>query len=218
MIIAIVLLYPLLLRQYKYSVEIIFPLLTLFLLGYLYKSYNSISEWKKWAEFAYSGVLRAVAEMAMGGSLYRLSEIIAIKQPRWICSDKVWTKSFVTLFKMLCYAVVIVFAYGFYAKEPIKTAFNLHALLFCALGILLSFSQAGYCIPDCKTTRFLGRISLPIFIFHGFIRLTLADRLEPDISVKLFAEMIVLSIIASVLLMYLSDFIASRLKRLFAKA
>ena len=217
MLIAIFLLYPLLLRNYKFSVEIVFPFFSLFILGYLLATNNSIDNWQGWSGLLLFGVLRAVAEMALGGSLFQLSQVIGKERPLILISNKPLTRVIVTIFKVFCYSVVILFAYGKLFGEEFKPSFGLHALLFCSIGILLSFSNAGYCIPDGKITRYLGKISLPIFIYHGFIRWTVWDYIGHSISAKLFAALIFLSVIASVALMYLTDFISPKLKRLYAK-
>ena len=216
MLIAIFLLYPLLLRQYKFSVEIIFPVISLFLLGYQFATNKSIANWEGWSGIAYFGVFRALAEMTLGASLYQLSASWLVKT-KLVLSERPIVKTFLTLFKVFCYLVVVVFAYGSVLGEPFQAGFNLHALLFCSLGILLSFSNVGYCIPDSKATRYLGKISLPIFIYHGFIRWTLWDYIGHSISMKLFSIIIIISIVASIALMYLTDFLASKFKKIVEK-
>ena len=217
MLIAIFLLYPLLLWQYKYSVEIIFPLLSLFINGYLFATNKTITNWKDWSGLVYFGVLRAVAEMALGGCIFQLSTLMTINKPHILYSDKTPTKIVVTLFKLFCYVVVIAFAWGSIFGEQFNASFSLHALLFCSLGILLSFSNVGYCIPNSKATRYLGKISLPIFIYHGFIRMTVLDYVGHSVSAKQFAFLIIMSILVSVLLMYLTDFCSVRMKRIAEK-
>ena len=217
MLIAIFLLYPLLLRHYKFSVEIVFPFFAVFILGYLIAINNTIANWEGWSGLVYFGVLRAIAEIALGGSIFQLSTIIASSKSRILYSENHCVKAVMTFFKAFCYAVVIAFAYGSILGEDFKPEFSLHALLFCSLGILLSFSNVGYCIPDNTITRYLGKISLPIFIYHGFIRWTVWDYIGHSISVTLFATLIILGIITSIALMYLTDYISSRLKQLIAK-
>ena len=209
MLLSIFLLYPLLLRHYKFSVEILFPILSLFLLGYLYSTYKTIRGWEKWAGFVYFGMLRAVPEIAMGASLFQLSNTAAIKESPILRSEKLLMKGLVTACKLFCYAVVLAFAQGSAFKEN----FNLHALLFCALGVMLSFSGAGYCIPDSKLTRYLGKISLPIFTFHGVIRLTLWDHIGHKLPMPQYLALTVGTIIACVALMYVTDFLSTKLKQ-----
>jgi len=178
---------------------------------------NTISDWNGWSGLVYFGVLRAVAEIALGASLFWLSSIIASSKPRLLYSENRWVKAVVTFFKAFCYAVAIAFAYGSVLGEDFKPRFGVHALLFLALGILFSFSNVGYCIQDNAVTRYLGKISLPIFIYHGFIRWTVWDYIGHSSSAALYAALIIMSIAVSIALMVLTDYISSRLKRLIAK-
>ncbi len=218
MLIAIFILFPFLLRHYHFSVKILFPLIALFVTGYLYGTNHSISNWIGWSGLVYFGVLRATAEMALGGSLFCLSSYLTEKNS-WVVDTDKWTpKLLLTFVKLFCYAVVVLYAYGSILGIKVNKTFDLHALLFCALGILLSFSNVGFCIPDSKVTRYLSKISLPIFIFHGFIRWSCWDYIgHTDISKKLFAALIVMSLFASVGLMYLTDGVTMCLQRIRKK-
>lgn len=216
MLLAIFMLYPMLLKHYKFSVQILFPLISIFILGYFFATNKSISYWDDWSGIAYFGTIRALAEISLGSCLYQLSVVWTTKS-RLFSSDKPAAKVLATIIKVFCYFVVMVFAYGTFFGRPLERAFDLHALLFCSLGILLSFSNSGYNIPDCRITRYLGKVSLPIFIYHGFIRWTIWEFIGHGISTELFAFLIAASIIASVLLMYVTDYISVWLKKLSLK-
>lgn len=219
MLIAIFLLFPLLLRHYDFSVKIVFPLIALFVIGYVYGTTDTISGWNEWTGFTYTGVLRAISEIALGGSLYALSAVLPQKC-RWLVSpDSRAVTLLITLFKACCYAAVIAFAYGTVMGITFKNFFSLHALLICALGVLLSFSNAGYCIPDSGLTRYLGKLSLPIFIFHGFIRWSFWDVIgHAGISARLFAFLVVSGVVLSVVLMYATDAVAFLFRKLRQRA
>ena len=209
MLIAIFLLYPLLLRRRKFAAAVVFPAVALFVLGYLYAENSSVAVWENWSGLAYYGVLRAVGEMALGASLFRLSCYLTEKRPRLLYADNRLAGIAVTFFKAFCFAVVIAFASGSILGKPFERSFNLHALLWCALGILLSFSDVGYSIPDSRVTRYLGKLSLPLFLFHGFIRWTVWEYIGHPISVKLFAGLVVMTVAVSIALMYLTDFLTA---------
>ena len=111
--------------------------------------------------------------------------------------------------------MVFVYAYGL----DFGGHYTLHALLFCALGILLSFCNAGYVVPDCKLTRYLGKISLPIYVFHGLLRWFLPDVLaELPTTHEGIAAVIGCIILISVALMYITDGVCVLLKKVVAKA
>ena len=213
MLIGIFLLYPLLLRNYKAATQLLFPILVLFILGYLLETYQTIANWSTISGFVRNGVLRAVAEMALGGSLYQLSALLTERNTGRIDWNGSGAKVLLTLLKLCCYGVVIAFAWGSLLGNSPKASISVHALLFCALGVFLSFSKAGYCIPDSRLTRYLGKLSLPIFIYHGLIRWAALDVLSPPISLKLYVALVVMSVVISVGLMYMMNVLAAMVRR-----
>ncbi len=214
MIICMFLLYPLLLKSYDTVSKVVFPLIALFALGYLFETYHSIVAYEKWNGLCYEGILRGLGEMALGASLCPLSGYLTERFGWLLNSRKPGVKVFFTGVKLACYGVVLVFAWA----HVLKGSFNLQAFLFCAIGVLLSFSNAGYTIPDSAFTRYLGRLSLPIYIFHGFIRWSCRDLLGTDpIPGWLFATLILMSIVLSVLLMLFTDQVMKLLRRAWAR-
>lgn len=217
MLFAVFFLYPVLLFNYRFATQIIFPFLAIFLPGYIYMTNGVIAlKWEAWNGVVFFGILRAVSELALGGLLFRISELTAARKPRILYSAHPLLKILVTMFKYCCYAVVILFAHGSAFGIPLKEGLDLYVLQFCSIGILLSFLSCGYCIPDSRFTRFLGEISMPVFIYHGFIRLTLWDYLHHPVSSPFFAAMVLASIIISIGLKYLTDFITF-LPKIFSK-
>ena len=112
MFIAILILFPLMLKAYDHSVKILFPLLGMFLLGYIYTRYGTIVIWANWMGYCYVGILRAVAEIAIGAFLYFLSCVIREKYGKLITTKNVPFKIILTLFKAGLFATVILFANG----------------------------------------------------------------------------------------------------------
>ena len=122
-------------------------------------------------------------------------------------------KVFVTAVKIFCYGVVVLFSHGHIFGLTFKNNFNLHCLFFCGAGILLSYSKVGYCISDYRLTRYLGKISLPIFIYHKMLRHTWVEYVGSEsFSATYNAYMVSACIIVSVALMYITDFFADRIK------
>ena len=217
MLIAIIILFPLLVRNYNFSVKVLFPIISLFVLGYLFETNHSITK-EVWTGIIHTCVLRAIAEIALGGCICCLSSLIKEKNVWLVRTEKKSLIIILTCFKVLCYAVVVVFAYGSVFGKTIKSSFNLHALLFCSIGLLFSLSNIGYSIRDSKITRYLGKLSLPIFIFHGVIRWAYWDITgKIEISVLMYVTLVIMTIIASVAMMYLTDFVVARLKPLAKK-
>lgn len=109
---------------------------------------------------------------------------------------------------------MFLYAYGM----NIGGNFSVHALLYCAIGVTLSFSNAGFMIPDTKLTRYLGKIALPIYIFHGLFR-WICRTVTGVVSMpaREAVLMIAASFVLSVLLMYVTDFLNDMICKLFAK-
>ena len=219
MLIAMFVLYPILIRHFRFSVKIVFPILTIFLLGYEQTVNGDISVWEGWAGLTYFGILRAITDIAFGASLYYISTIISGNRAFLKRAERPVMRVLLTLCKLLCYGIVLLFAHkgGFGIK--FDRSFQLHALLYCGIGILLSYSGLGWTIPDCKLTRYLGRISVPVFIFHKLLRATWLNYLGVSkISMRHTYFLLVVCVIASIILMYFTEFLFRWLRKLFHPA
>lgn len=211
MIISMFILYPMILKDRDTACKLLLPIISLFLLGYLYKTYGFVSPFADWTGFCYVGILRGIAQIALGASLSVLSDWLIHNQPRYLYSRSVFVRICLTLVKLGCYGIVFLFAQGL----PIE---NIHVLLFLSIGILLSFSGIGYTIPDHRITRYLGKISLPIYIFHGLMRDAASKTLTSVMpSTSLVLVLSGASLILCVILMYLTDTAWKRLSSLMRK-
>ena len=124
-------------------------------------------------------------------------------------------RTLLTLGKVICYGVVLLYAHQTAFGLKFAKSFDLHALLFVGIGILLSFSSLGWTVPDCKLTQYLGRISVPIYVFHKLLRVTWMEAMGVDaVSAKYNWMMVVVCMAASVALMYVTDFLAQRIHKL----
>lgn len=212
MIIASFILYPLLRRYGDVAKKIIFPVISVFLIGYLFGSTNRLNDWETFNGFMYLGTLRGISEMALGASLHGLAQALSKRYDWLLNSNKVFPKLFLTLIKVFCYLIFFMYAKGF----NLGKYFSIHALLFVSIGILLSFMGAGYSIPDNKVTRYLGKISLPIYIFHGLLK-NVSPNILPlnageDGKLLLLAG---LTVVLCIVLYKLTDWISIGLNKLF---
>lgn len=220
MLIAMFILYPFLLRNYRFAVKIIFPILTIFLLGYGYVTYtnNYIASIDTWIGWIYSGILRAVSEIALGATLYYVSTEVLHNEIMMKRARRPVTRALLTLAKVCCYGIVLIYAAKTIFGLQFARSFSMHALLFCGIGVFLSYCGLGWTIPDCGFTRYLGKISLPIYIFHKLLRATWLNVLgKEEVSVKYAWLMAVVCVVASVVLMYVTDFLALGIQKLRAK-
>ncbi len=206
MVIAMFILYPWILKNYKFAVKWLFPVLSLFLTGYLYHTNNSISNWTNWSGFTFNGILRALAEIALGAALFELTLLFSDWYHSLNGTSKTMAKGLLTVIKASCYLGVFVYAYGSCASYTFERDLDLYMLFICAAGIMISFANAGFCIPDCRFTRYLGRISLGVYIFHGMIRLIISDFHGKDpITNPDLAKYILFTLIICICLMHLTD-------------
>lgn len=215
MLIAMFVLYPILLRNYRFGVKVVFPILTLFLLGYEYATKERINLISDWMGFTYFGILRAGSEIALGGTLYYISTEITGNEKFRKRAARPLNRTLLTLCKVICFGVPLLFAHktGFGLK--FSHNFSLHALLFVALGILLSYSGLGWSIPDCKLTRYLGRISVPIYVFHKLLRMTWLEIMGVEAVSKGYNWiMVIVCMVLSIILMYIVDFISQGFQKL----
>ncbi|MBE6587280.1 MAG: acyltransferase [Ruminococcaceae bacterium] len=211
MVFAILILYPMLLKSYDFSLKIVFPFISMISLGYLYATKGTLLIWDGWTGFCYEGAIRGIAEISLGAVLFCLSELLTERFKKVITSKNIVLKSILTLIKAGFFAILVIYAFGY----DLGPNYSIHALLITAIAVLLSFSDVGYSIPDSKVTRFLGKLALPIFIFHGFMRWTFHDIYPAEaVTVKMFIFMIVVSIAFSLVMMCLTDLIMKGLKAL----
>lgn len=219
LLVAMFILYPILLRNYRFAVKIVFPILTVFLLGYEQTTNQDISIWGQWSGLTYFGILRAAAEISFGATLYYISTVITGNEAFMKRAEHPILRTLFTLAKVLCYGIVILYAHKKGLGFKFDRSFQLHALFFCGIGILLSFSGLGWTIPDCRLTRYLGRISVPIYVFHKLLRATWLNYLGVEkVSVRHTYFLVVACVIGSVVMMYITELIFKWCKKLFRPA
>ena len=217
MLIAMLVLYPILLRNYRYGVKIVFPILTLFLLGYEYAANEEISANTAWAGFTYYGILRAASEIAFGGTLYYISTEITGNAALMKRAERPVNRTLLTLGKVIGYGAILLYACRVGLGLKFERSYSLHALLFCGIGIMLSYSGLGWTIPDCRLTRYLGRISLPIFIFHKTLRAAWLEAIGTEkVTMEYNWIMVIVCVAACIVLMYVTDFLALSIQKLRA--
>lgn len=76
MLLASLILYPLCFYNSKVYTEIFCPLFSLLIFGFFSQSYGTLSRVSQWYGIMYSGTLRLIADMALGGTVFAISEKI----------------------------------------------------------------------------------------------------------------------------------------------
>lgn len=204
MMIALLVLYPLLLKNYHLSSKLLFPLGAIFLMGHMYHNYTQVIVSYTDYTFMSTGLIRALIEIAMGVSLFELSKVI---------DSRKFNKVLMTLVKLFAYFVVFFYAFGHTDRS-----FDIHALLWCGVAVMLSFCESTFRIGENRLTRYLGKISLPIYIFHTVIMRCAQQVLGEKISLKMLLFLIVISVLSPVVLMHIIDAVQGWFKKRKAAA
>ena len=202
LLIASFILYPFLIGKYDISSKILCPLIAMFIIGYSYltaETFRVGTAFELWNGVCLSGVIRAISEMSLGVGLYPLSQVLREK----FSAKGIISKIILTLIKIYCYLMVFAYIIGIYDKD-----FSIYIFFFLAIGIVMSFAELGFCIQDNKFTRFLGKIALPIYIFHGVLRHICLELFKPEnTSHKMALALTCLIVVFCIGFMYLTDFI-----------
>lgn len=134
------------------------PLIIMFGLGYMYNKYPTLDLYRsKWNGLLFSGTLKAFVEINIGILLYNVSNKLkdVLKSKRNIL------KYILNLLYILGFMFITVFML-IYKKSGVVDYF---ILLVISVTLLLCFSDELLSNKlDCKITRYLEKISLPIFI------------------------------------------------------
>lgn len=202
MMLGMLLLFPLLLLNYEWAAKIIMPIVGIFGLGYLYLSCAHIMAVDGRAGIFYGGMLRATGELAIGVCAYEIGK--KLTQVRFTKLAEI----LLTLLKVICYAVVLVFAYSAWEGK-----YDLFAFIFCAAGVTLSFSGVGWSLPDYPVTRWLGKVSLPVFLVHGVVKGVSIGLFGVEGNSSLWIGTIAASYAMAVVVMCVSDGIQAFMKK-----
>lgn len=172
MLIAMAILYPILRRWFSLFTNIIAPVLAVLLLGWLCQTYGRLTYISFWTGLTFKGVLRAVAEIALGCAAFALCE--RFKAMEFTKFGKI----FLLLLELFGYAIT--FVYAFSQKSE---TFYFYLVFFLALSIAISFSgQTLTChMRSNKLVSFLGKLSLPVYLNQYYIFL-LVERYTPGLN------------------------------------
>ncbi|MBR6349529.1 MAG: acyltransferase [Lachnospiraceae bacterium] len=164
MLLGMALLYPFIRKWTKYFCRYAAPLIFLFgsgvlhlLLGTYRGSYDTVG-----GVFC-TGLIRALAMLSLGVFVYALYEILKEKSNL----DKTGTRVAITIIAVLCWLVVF-----YYLNSHLPKYYEFAMVYFAGLGTLLSATGKTYLSKPLSNgfVRFLGKLSLPMFLNQGWIR------------------------------------------------
>ncbi len=168
MLIAMLILYPMLRRFGDMFMMVIAPLLVFFFCGYLANttSYNGIMEYEI---FMTHGVMRAIIGLCLGCMVYCFSESIKRKKPsavsRFLLSIAEFGGYFIILFLM--------------NEGEEQSVYIILIFLFFTVSVTASRQAATSGLFDNRLSKFLGHISLYIYLFQSPARVIIRE-FHPD--------------------------------------
>lgn len=155
MLIAMMILYPIIMKYYYMYTRVVGPLLSLYILGLLQYNYGTFADQDRWVMFGYGSVFRAIAEISLGACAFELSRYLS---HRYLTRKD---KYVLTAIEVLGFGVAL-----FYSMSSYTSRYEIHVLIFLTLSVVLSFSGQTYgeAFWNQKWVYALGRISLPLYL------------------------------------------------------
>ena len=153
--IAMAILIPCIAKMKKYFVLVLSLLLPALIYGYLDVTTGYLWSPAIWVGFAVKGTLRAIAGISLGAFSYGLGERL---------KESLVRPKAESLLLYAGYALVFVFTWRYGDSEW----FWMIPYLFMVLVAVGMAKKPGWDVPDTKATRFLGKISMLLFINHVY--------------------------------------------------
>ena len=158
MFLAMFMIYPLAKKYHDTFVNIVCPLVAVFILGYMQKEYGSITGVMTWTGLFYKSFLRGFAEICLGLFLFQVSDYL--KQISLSPTSKIST----TILEAVLYAFCILLT-----MLSVKKRYEILIVFALAVALPLTFSGITYSYDICKNSiiiPMLGKISMPIYLFQ----------------------------------------------------
>ncbi len=208
MLLAMLILYPLTLK-FKQSYGIIFAVIGIFGLGFLNVAHGGyiVTFRTTWRGFMYDGMIWAIAEVALGAACFQFCSWLAEKKYSSL------QKILLTIFKYAAWIGAVVFC-----LSDFNFKYEICALTITVLAFILTCSEITYNLPYNKITNFLGRFSLPLYLFHSIVQRCALTFIDKKISIQTLCILVVITIVCSVAFKYAVEFIMSKLSKMRRKS
>ncbi len=191
MMICLFILFPVYLKNRNHSLLLVFPIYGLMCFG-MQAHLNSldISSWTYWPVI--TRFLRGSGEIALGAWARKVSQYI---QDLKLSKSK---KLLLTILKYYC--IVMALGYGImrFSNANVST-------IFCLFSIILCFSNSTYSLKGSPLTRYLGKLSLIVYITH-FIMLTVCLNVLPkEMTNRTAAGCLITCVLFAAVFMFMVD-------------
>lgn len=156
LMLALLVLFPVALKFKSMFLNVLAPLISVMIIGYLSLMYGSVgSDPGVWVGHFGKGLLRAIAEIALGAVCYGVSRQFEK------CKVRLTLEVVLGMLEILCYAGVAYVAYRF---QPGKTDVFAIGLLFAGVVITASRKSISYRLCNFRFFGVLGKLSMTIFL------------------------------------------------------
>ncbi len=130
----------------------------MFIQGYMVQTFGGACPWQQYSGFFYSGVLRALAGITMGGAIFYASAAVSRK----LEDSKTVTRVLLTIVEI---GLLLFSIYYFHRKlTGYDEVFTLYMI-----GVMLTLALSGVTYTSRiqgKIWEFLGKLTLPIYCMH----------------------------------------------------
>lgn len=195
MLLAMAILYPLLRKYKEFFFQIGALLISIFIFGYMFKTFGNLRTPTKWLSFTFKGNIRGFAEICLGISLYpislKLGKLSLSKLSRFV----------IFIFEHFGYLGLI-----FCSLQRDITEYDFIVLFFAALSIMLSFSRQSlfHNIYNNSFSLWLRQFSFSLYLSHVFYANSLSKLLPTWSYSKLLILYLFLSFSTGLVVMYVS--------------
>lgn len=204
MLLSMLLLYPLLRKNYSVASRVVAPAVALFVMGWLSQECGRVSGVSVWEGLCYRSVLRGISELCFGIVAFEIVRFMDEKQLNG------WIRALLTLIEVAAIAVIAVFFVFNFPNE-----YEITAAVVIFIIVILAFSRQTLLgvVFDNPVSYFLGKLSLPIYLCQvscvNFT--TVFSKIRPTSPVRLVELCVFSTIVMSFVVMAAGDFWASKL-------
>ena len=188
MIMAVFLLYPILLYNYELATKYIFPCIGIWGLGLLFINSGTIATVLPIVNNLFtSGLVRATAEISLGAFGYEVASALFMLH----CSKLI--EMVMTLLKWICFGITIIYTLSGFDNSLSPVIFAI-----CLFGVIFSFSGKTTVIPCGKISRYLGRLSVSLYLTHYVVIYVFLAIFGNSISKRQFVCFIISSFLVAI--------------------
>ena len=208
MILAMLILYPLLIKYKDTFFVIIAPCISLFLLGYMYQAFGNMGGGTVWEGFYYRGMISAFADMSLGCISWKMCQ--AIRQYDYTKLARIFFSAIELGGYLFC-------IYWMFGHSSSNMSFVL--LMIFLICVPITFSHVGLLsgIFDNNICYTLGKASFSLYIGHIFWIKSLEKFFPSYIFEKRLIVLFICVTSTAVMIMKISDLVRKVMPSVIAR-